>query len=105
MKILGIVGSNRKKGNSYLLFKCNINQLLLFNCVQRPIVTFDSNLFACFDKEIFGKDVKNETEFRTGVRLHNFTKKCEVVKPDPESSPNLLLAIYCGGVDITCDKM
>jgi hypothetical protein len=70
MKILGIVGSNRKKGNSYLLFKCNINQLLLFNCVQRPIVTFDSNLFACFDKEIFGKDVKNETEFRTGVRLN-----------------------------------
>jgi hypothetical protein len=63
MKILGIVGSNRKKGNSYLLLKCNINQLLLFNCIQRPIVTFDSNLFARFDKEIFGKDVKNETEF------------------------------------------
>jgi hypothetical protein len=38
----------------------SINRLSLFDHIKRPIVTFDSNLFTRFDKEIFSQDVKNK---------------------------------------------
>jgi hypothetical protein len=41
----------------------SINRLNLFNHIKRPIVTFDSNLFARFDEEIFGQNFENRSVF------------------------------------------
>lgn len=40
-----------------------IDRLFFFDYIKRPIVTFDSNLFVRFDKEIFNQDVKKDSEF------------------------------------------
>lgn len=37
-----------------------INRLFFFNHIKRPIVTFDSNLFVRFDKEIFNQDLNRD---------------------------------------------
>lgn len=55
-KILAIVNTKSQEYGS-------IHSPYLVDRIKRPIVTFDSNLFARFDEEIFGQNLKNRSGF------------------------------------------